>query len=51
MNIDVIRLAILVAERQLYAVWQAAEPGRRRDRLENALIKANIARASLNGMR
>ena len=49
-TLDTIRLTICAAERQLLALHRQAK-GKRRKRLEDALVKAHVARAALNGMR
>jgi hypothetical protein len=49
-TLDAVRLVIFAVEQQLLALNREAK-GRRRKRLEDALIKAHVARAALNGMR
>jgi hypothetical protein len=43
MELDAIRLTILAAERKLLELYRAAPKGKRKARLEAALIKAHVA--------
>ena len=51
MELDAIRLMIRVAERKLLELYRAAPKRKRRKQLEDALVKAHVARAALNGLR